>query len=86
MPDQEQEEGWRQRREAEQAGQPGIGQDRPDQGRAGRHEQHRQAGLAPEERDPPGPDDVDDERLGGDGLDEPAGPELAVARVQDRTA
>jgi hypothetical protein len=46
-------------------------------------DQHGEAGAAAEEWDSPGADDVHHQGLGGEGLDEPAAAELAVAGVED---
>ena len=50
---------------------------------AERGEGQRQAGVAAEERDPAGADREDDQGLGGERLDEPAGAELGGAGVED---
>ena len=83
-PEQDQEEGRRQWSEAQQVGQSREWQDCTDHGRHCRNQQHRNAGPALEERDPPGSDHINDKGLGGNRLDEPAGPELDVARMEKR--
>jgi hypothetical protein len=58
------------------------GQDRADRRAGDRQDDHRSARSAAQERHPAGAHDEDDERLGGERLDEPARTELAVPGVQ----
>jgi hypothetical protein len=58
------------------------GQDRADRRAGDRQDDHRSARSAAQERHPAGAHDEDDERLGGERLDEPARTELAVPSVQ----
>ena len=81
--EQQEELGW-QRRKAQEMGQRGVRQDGADQRCAGRDQQHGEARAALEEGYASGPDDVDDQSLGGDGLHEPARLELTVTGVEQR--
>jgi hypothetical protein len=75
-------------------GQRVAGSSAPDEDHGQGREGERQAGAAAEERDAAGPDREDDQRLGGQRLDEPAGRNSAepawkthsmTAKVRSRT-